>query len=99
MTQQNNIPYFFGNHVKIQINDENLDFIKAKDMAKEKAKTFCVDPMLLSWYQGKTGDSYPNFECGSNDKPGWIVFAESRGGDLVIDINQGEFIFIYLSLP
>lgn len=91
MTQQN--------HIKIQVDDKNLDFIQAKDIAKQKAKTICADPMLLSWYQGKTGESYPKFECGSRDKPPWVVFAEARGGDLVIDINQGEFIFMYLSLP
>jgi hypothetical protein len=54
--------------------------------------------MLLSWFQGKTGESYPNMECGPGDKPAWITYAESRGGDLVIDINQGQYIFIYLSI-
>ena len=54
--------------------------------------------MLLSWYQGKTGESYPNLECGPVDKPAWIIFAESRGGDLTIDINGGQYVFIYLSI-
>jgi len=40
--------------------------------------------LLLSWYQGKTGESYPNLECGPGDKPAWITYAESRGGDLTI---------------
>ena len=60
----------------------DLDFAEAKDFAKQKAKEICADPMLLSWYQGKTGESYPNLECGPDDKPAWIVYAESRGGDL-----------------
>ncbi len=38
--------------------------------------------MLLSWYNGKTGVSYPNLECGPGDKPAWITYAESRGDDL-----------------
>ncbi len=54
--------------------------------------------MLLSWYQGKTGESYLNLECCSGDKPAWIVYAESRGGDLTIDINDGQYVFIYLSI-
>jgi hypothetical protein len=57
-----------------------------------------ADPMLLSWYQGKTGESYPNLECGPGDKPAWIVYAESRGGDLTIDINEGQYVFVYLSI-
>jgi hypothetical protein len=87
-----------GQHIEIKIDDPDLDFADAKELAKQKAKEICADPMLLSWYQGKTGESYPNLECGPGDKPAWIVYAESRGGDLTIDINEGQYVFIYLSL-
>ena len=86
-----------GRHIALKINDPKLDFEMAKDLAKQKAKEICADPMLLSWYQGKTGESYPKLECGPGDKPAWIVYAESRGGDLTIDINEGQYIFIFLS--
>ena len=87
-----------GKHIEFKIDNPNLDFAEAKDIAKQKAKEICADPMLLSWYQGKTGESYPNLECGPGDKPAWIVYAESRGGDLTIDINEGQYVFIYLSI-
>lgn len=87
-----------GSHIKLKIDNPDLDFAEAKDMARQKAKEICDDPMLLSWYQHKTGESYPNLECGPGDKPAWIVYAESRGGDLTIDINDGEYVFIYLSI-
>ena len=87
-----------GKHVELKIDNPGLDFIEAKEMAKQKAKEISADPMLLSWLQGKTGKSYPNLECGPGDKPAWIVFAESRGGDLTIDINKGQYVFIYLSI-
>ncbi len=87
-----------GRHVIIQIDNPNLDFSAAKDIAKLKAKEICDDPMLLSWFQGKTGESYPNLECGPGDKPAWIIYAESRGADITIDINQGLYVFIYLSV-
>jgi hypothetical protein len=87
-----------GKHIKIEVDNPDLNFTEAKDLAKQKAKEFCADPMLLSWYQGKTGESYPNLECGPGDKPAWIVYAESRGGDLTIDINEGQYVFIYLSI-
>jgi len=105
---------FPGQHIKLKIDNPKLDFVEAKDLAKQKAKETCADPvldfaeardktnqaepMLLSWYQGKTGESYPNMECGPGDKPAWIVFAESRGGDLTVDINAGQYVFIFLSL-
>jgi hypothetical protein len=79
-----------GRHIRIKIDNLDLHFAEAKET--------CADPMLLSWYQGKIGESYPNLECGPGDKPAWIVYAESRGGDLTIDINEGQYVFIYLSI-
>jgi hypothetical protein len=87
-----------GKIIALNIENKDLDFEKAKDFAKQKAEKTCDDAMLLSWYQGKTGESYPNLECGPGDKPAWIVYAESRGGDLTIDINDGQYVFIYLSI-
>ena len=86
-----------GRLIELRSAKPDLDFAEAKDFAKQKAKEICADPMLLSWYQGKTGESYPNLECGPGDKPAWITYAESRGGDLTIDINEGQYVFIYLS--
>jgi hypothetical protein len=87
-----------GRHINVTIENPALEFEEAKDIAKQRAKKICDDPMLLSWYQGLTGESYPNLECGPGDKPAWIVYAESRGGDITIDINQGLYVFIYLSV-
>jgi hypothetical protein len=88
-----------GRHIKLSSGNKALEFELAKGIAKAKAKEYAGDPMLLSWFNGKTGESYPNLECGPGDKPAWIVFAESRGGDLTIDIDDGDYVFIYLSLP
>jgi len=87
-----------GRLIELKIDNADLDFAEAKDFAKQKAKETGADPMLLSWYQGETGESYPNLECGPGDKPAWITYAESRGGDLTIDINEGQYVFIYLSI-
>ena len=87
-----------GDYIKLRIDDPDLDISRATDLAKEKARENCNDPMLLSWYCGKTGEFSPKFECGYTHKPPWIVFAEARGGNLTIDINDGEYVFIYLKL-
>jgi hypothetical protein len=89
---------FWGNHLKIAVDKKDLDFTKAKQIAKGQAKMIGPDPMLLSWYNGKTGTYYPRYECGTWDKPVWILFAESRGADIAVNINDGEYIFLYLSL-
>ncbi|MGD2096913.1 MAG: AF1514 family protein [Desulfobacterales bacterium] len=86
-----------GEHIALKVDHPDMDFAEAKDLARKKALEMCADPMLLSWYQGKTGKSYPNLECGPGDRPAWIVYAASRGGNLTIDINSGQYVFIYLS--
>jgi len=88
---------YLGKQIKINIGDD-LDFLKAKNIAKQKIKEYCTDAMLLSWFNGKTGEYYPTIKCGSSDKPAWILNAEARGGDITININEGEYIFIFLSL-
>jgi len=89
---------FWGNHIKIQVDQKNLSAEQAKDIAKAKAKELSKDPMLLSWYNGRNGEYFPKMDCGTWDKPVWIVFAESRGADIAININDGEYVFLYLSL-
>ncbi len=65
-------------------------------MAKEKAREIDKNAMMLSYHSAKTGEYWPNHECGSDSRPPWLVFAESRGYNLKIDINNGEFEFFYL---
>jgi hypothetical protein len=89
---------FKGNHIRLLVGNGDLDFVSAKDIAKQKAKELNPDPMLLSWFCGKTGEFYPKTECGRTDKPAWFVFAESRGADIAININDGEYIFLFLSI-
>jgi hypothetical protein len=91
------IKAFLTNPILLKSDIESLDFETAKQIADQKAKELCADPMLLAWYEGKTGNFVPKTECGVGDKPAWIIYAESREGDITIDINDEEYIFIYKS--
>ncbi len=51
--------------IDLKIDDEDLDFQAAKDRAKEKAGDIRRSPLMLSWFNGKTGQFYPTFECGA----------------------------------
>ena len=44
--------------------------------------------MLLAWYDRGAGTFSPRVTCCGDDKPAWLIYAESRGGDLIIDINE-----------
>lgn len=85
-------------YIEMQINGESLDFNRAKQVAKDKAFEVCDHPMILSWKNGKTGESHPDYECGVNDRPFWIRYAEGRGANLTIDINKGEYVFMVLKI-
>ena len=89
---------FKGNHIRLTVHNDDLDLVMAKDLAKKMAKELGADPMLLSYCCGKTGEFYPKTECGRTDRPPWIIFAESRGADIAININEGEYIFLYISI-
>jgi len=84
--------------LSLTITDTDLDFVKAKNIAKKTAFEKCDHPMILSWKNGKTGESYPDYECGINKKPFWIRYAEGRGANLTIDINQGDYVFMVLKI-
>jgi hypothetical protein len=83
------------NPIRIQVDDASLDFARAKQVADEAAKKVTADPMLLAWYNAKTGDFSPPVTCCGEDKPTWLIYAESRGGTICIDINEEEFVFVY----
>jgi len=82
----------------LEINKDDLDFLQAKQMAKDKAFEKCDNPMILSWKNRLTGESYPNYECGVTDKPFWIRYAKGRGANLTIDFNEGEYVFMILKM-
>ncbi len=75
-----------------------LDFEKAKALAKRTAREISGEAMLLSWNNAETGDYYPAVECGRSGRPAWVVYAEARGADLTIDINDGQYTFMFLKL-
>lgn len=93
------LKYHLINPVKIRTDQPDLDFMAAQSMAEDKVKSLCPDPTLISWYNAATGESHPNVERGSTGKPGWLNYAESRNCDMTVDINDEQFVFIYLTQP
>jgi hypothetical protein len=86
------------NPVEIHI-DGSLDFDRARKVADREAKKISPDPLLLAWYNAQTGKYSPPVECCGEDKPTWLIYAESRGGTLCIDINDENYVFVYRPSP
>lgn len=84
--------------IEIKVPEQELDLTAANGIAKEKARALNPNAMMLSFHSRKTGEFWPKYDCGSGGRSPWIVFAESRGYNLLIDINDGEFEFFYLRM-
>ena len=82
--------------VNLQITDRDLSFKAISDLARSRAREINKDAMLLAWFNRASGKGFPDYDCGAGDKPPWRVYAEARGANLTIDVNDGEFIFLYL---
>ena len=83
------------NPIDIEVADAPLDFARARAIAEARARQEAADPMLLAWYDRDAGRFSPQVTCCGDDKPTWLIYAESRGGDLVIDINREAYVFVY----
>lgn len=81
--------------IDVDIADAPLDFARARAFAEARARQEAADPMLLAWFDRETGRFSPQVTCCGDDKPAWLIYAESRGGDLVIDINREAYVFVY----
>jgi hypothetical protein len=95
---QNDIDGGAKDEIRLRVAAAGLDFEKAKNVAKRKAREICAEAMLLSWNNAETGECYPTFECGRSGQPAWAVYADARGGDLTVDINDGQYTFMFLKL-
>ena len=81
--------------IKVSINDKDMDFTKAKQEALKEASATVASPVLMAWYEKRTGRYSPDVECCGEEKPSWMIYAESRGGNMVVDINEGEYVFMF----
>ena len=81
--------------IDIVVHDAPLNFARARAIAEARARQEAADPMLLAWYDRGTGAFSPQVTCCGDDKPAWLIYAERRGGDLVIDINREAYVFVY----
>ena len=82
--------------VDVAVEDPSLGFEEAKEIADRKAREISEDAMLIAWFDRKSGRFSPQVECGGKAKPAWLVYAESRGANIIINVNRESFVFAYL---
>jgi hypothetical protein len=87
--------------LKVVWDAPGLEFTAAKRLADAAAGALLEEPLLLSWYDRQRDIESPQgvSECHRGcEVPGVVDYATSRGGALVVDINQAGFLFCYRPL-
>ncbi len=84
-----------SNPIEIITGPGSVDFGTARIMSDHKAKEVTDDPMLLAWFDRKAGTYSPNVICCDTSKPTWLLYAESCGGTIGVNVNDGEYVFVY----
>ena len=75
---------------------DDASWDEARDRAYALASTADEDPMLMSWFDQKTGKFSPSCcQCDLTDGAAWEVYGRNHGGRLRISINNDRFVFIY----
>ena len=73
----------------------DLGFDEACSFAREEALKHLSDPMALSWLDRRTGRHSLDVDCCQEEgKESWEIYAESRGGELRIDVGD-KYVFIF----
>jgi hypothetical protein len=81
--------------IDVRIEDSSVDFFSARVIADRRARELAADPMLLAWFDRKSRKFSPDTICCDRDKPSWLVYGESHGGDITVDINNEDYVFVY----
>jgi hypothetical protein len=80
--------------VRVRVEGVELDFEAASGLAKHVASKIEGETMLLAWLDSRRGKEYPQVpEC--MHQPGWVAYAESRGADLRVVVNDGDYVFLF----
>jgi hypothetical protein len=77
------------------------DYRAAMRLADAEAAARLGEYMLLSWYDRDRGFESPQHasECHLDSTvPGYVDYGLSHGAKLVVDIEDGRFVFFYLPL-
>ncbi len=81
--------------IDVSVRGAALDYAAAHALSGVLSKKVARDAMLVAWFDGKNNIGYPVVQECTGDKPGWLAYAESHGGNLEVNINDGEFVFVF----
>lgn len=88
----------FPGELFLNIGDPQLPYERAHEAAVSLARKYGDDPLLLSWFNKKSGEESPNTSCeGGSSEPGWVNYAKGHGANLTVNVNHGDYVFMFRS--
>lgn len=85
--------------IDVSVQGVALDYAAAHTLASALAEKAAGETMLVAWFDDKNKVGYPEAQECTGDKPGWRAYAESHGGNVEVNVNGGEFIFVFVTGP
>jgi hypothetical protein len=85
--------------VKLNPQSPCHDYLDAMRQANDHARHCLGGHMLLSWYDRDRDFESPQHdsEChAASAVPGYVDYGLNRGATLMVDIEEGRFVFFYL---
>lgn len=80
--------------IALTVSGIDLDFETAQALAKIVVARREADAMLLAWWDRARRKASPDIpEC--QHQPAWLAYAESRGGRLMVNVNRGDYRFVF----
>jgi len=82
----------------VKLDQPCRDFPEAMKQANDEASRRLGEHMLLSWYDRDRNFESPQHvsECHAESAvPGYVDYALSHGATLMVDIEEGRFVFFY----
>lgn len=83
----------------VKLNLPCRDYLDAMRQANDEASRRLGEHMLLSWYDRDLDFESPQHssECHqASAVPGYVDYGLSHGATLMVDIEDGRFVFFYL---
>lgn len=84
--------------LRLDVSPRLPDYREAMRIAQREAKARLETPMLLSWYDRDRNFEAPQHvsECHqASATPGYVDYALNHGASLMIDLDNGRFVFFY----
>ena len=86
--------------VELRSNEPLPDYRAGMELANAEAAARLAEPMLLSWYDRDRDFESPQHASECHEAaavPGYVDYGLNHGATLKVDIEDGRFVFFYLS--